>query len=1018
MRFDTFTIKDGLSQGLVVTCMQDKEGFMWFTTKDGLNKYDGYTFTVYRHNDKDPYSLPENYVTQIIEDDKGYFWVATSAEGLYLFDKKNERFYPVTLTDEENISNETIWHLEIVNSVLYVSRSAYVYLYDISHLPERGEHALKPISLPKPLLKLQMELIPQKNVYSSKIMPDKSFWIKSNDSVHIYVRHPNHKTYKRNRSYHTSQLSIINSTGEYDIYPLPNPNHKLINDKGNVFIFDFVQRRRIFHYGFSSSVWPSQAVIKDKIDNYWLISDDSIISYIDAKTYAFTTYKNHQVFQKINKGYTPCFDNNNRFWLGTTGYGVLQYDYRKHVWNTYKKPHNAIYTEYRTNELLYTTDKGVPSIYNIIDKTLKPIMSQKHWMPHWSAWCFIHVGADTFIGLLVDNSTGHKYLFSYNAVTDVFTQKYFAYMGTQGYQSFLKDKRGTLWLTCLNESHKPILLSINPKKLTIEKSYYFPAKTEFHENAFASDWFEDKNGVLWFATLQGLFSFDKSKEKWQHFSHIPNTPTSFPASFLFSICPDPFEPDTYIWIGTDGNGLLRFNRNTYQCTYYTEEIGLSNNVVYRILPDSKGNLWLSTNKGLCCMPPIRQSAHLSQPFIPFTVDDGLPDNEFNRYEGVRLSNGDLFFGGMGGKVFFTPEKVLRRENPSTVMITNLMVYNKVIHHKDSSSILPCNISYAPEIRLNHEQSMFTLSFALLNYSHRDKKRYKYILEGFNKEWIDAGTKNEATYTNLPPGTYTFRVTGTLLGQPWNNKEATLSIIILPAWWQTWWFYSTVTLIIFISLYGFYRYRLKQQTNILLLRNRIAGDLHDEIGSTLSSISLAGTVLQKKLKDANSDIHFLLLQINKNTATMMESMSDIVWAVNTSHDSFDDIIHRMRAFTSEILEPKDCMAHFKYSENIRATVFDMNQRKNVYLIFKEAINNIAKYAEATHVWVSIHIKDKKVTMSIRDDGKGFDMNGTDTKSKFSGNGLHTMRKRAEELKGALSVLSEPDKGTEIILNFTL
>ncbi|MBK7987983.1 MAG: ATP-binding protein [Ignavibacteria bacterium] len=152
--------------------------------------------------------------------------------------------------------------------------------------------------------------------------------------------------------------------------------------------------------------------------------------------------------------------------------------------------------------------------------------------------------------------------------------------------------------------------------------------------------------------------------------------------------------------------------------------------------------------------------------------------------------------------------------------------------------------------------------------------------------------------------------------------------------------------------------------------------------------------------------------------MMESMSDIVWAVKTQNDSFDHIIYRMRAFTSEILEPINCMAHFHISDNIRTITPDMNQRKNLYLVFKEAINNIAKYSHATHVWIALSLKEKQITLTIKDDGIGFDAMNNQQHSKLSGNGLYSMKKRAEELHGIFILYSEPDKGTEITVQFTL
>ncbi len=1019
MQFTKLTIQDGLSQGLVMSCMKDKEGFMWFTSKDGLNKYDGYAFTVYTHNPEDPFSLPDNFVTHTIEDNNGIFWVSTATKGLYIFDKKNEKFFPVSLIDnQKNSSNEVIWRIQIIDNILCVHRTTHVYLYDISSLIKAKDNIFTPQTLSHIICKYQLETSHQKYSYDAWLMPDKSLWICMYDSLRIFSASQSTHLYQQTLSYRTSQLSIKDSEGKYGVYDVPNPNHIMINDNGTIIIYDFANMKPIIKHTYSNDEWTRQLIVKDG-SNYWLLSSDSINYHFNASTYTFTPFKNHTVFHS-NRVYKACIDNSKRMWLGTTGHGILQYDFRKNLWHSFKHPHNILYTQYDTNEICCTsTDQYEPCIYNIKSRSLRKIIPSTIWKAEWDAWSFLPTGRTTFIGLLLNTNNKKKYIFSYNSSTEVFKTIQYHYSATLGYQNFIQDNSGEIWISGLNNNHSPVLIQLDKDNLALKQTYSFPAKQEYSEYPFISGYFQDNKGIFWFATMQGLFSFDTKNKKWQHFTHDPQRPTmSLPSNILFSICPDPIYPEQYIWIGTNGNGLIQFNRRTHECIYYTERNGLLNNVIYTIIPDSKNNLWLSTNRGLCCMIPLTKNPATQYRFIPFTEEDGLPDNEFNRYEGIRLSNGDLLFGGIKGKVLFTPEKVLQNHIPGNIMITNMTIFNKNINHKENPSILSSNISYSSEIRLSHEQSMFTLYFAFLHYTHNSKKKYKYILEGYDKQWIEAGQKNEATYTNLDPGTYTFKVTAALQGYLWKKNYAVIRIIILPAWWQTWWFHICVIIFILLILYSIYTYRVNEKMKILILRDRIAGDLHDEIGSTLSSIALAGSVLQKKIPDSNSDIQYLLQQINNNTTAMMESMSDIVWAVKTQNDSFDHIIYRMRAFTSEILEPINCMAHFHISDNIRTITPDMNQRKNLYLVFKEAINNIAKYSHATHVWIALSLKEKQITLTIKDDGIGFDAMNNQQHSKLSGNGLYSMKKRAEELHGIFILYSEPDKGTEITVQFTL
>jgi signal transduction histidine kinase len=232
----------------------------------------------------------------------------------------------------------------------------------------------------------------------------------------------------------------------------------------------------------------------------------------------------------------------------------------------------------------------------------------------------------------------------------------------------------------------------------------------------------------------------------------------------------------------------------------------------------------------------------------------------------------------------------------------------------------------------------------------------------------------------------------------------------------------VVMAVAFAIYGFFRFRLRQGVQMVTLRNKIAGDLHDDIGSTLSSISLFSTIIQQKLNGNGGEIKGLLEQINQNTIGMMEAMSDIVWTINSKNDSFLNVVNRMRAFANEIMEPLDCKVHFTPVNDAQHIKLTMVQRKNIYLLFKEAINNAAKYSGCRNVWVEIvNDRNKKLVMKIKDDGKGFgqeeELAGIAKKSNsFGGNGIPNMKKRCAEIKGHLDIESDVEHGTAITLAF--
>src|SRR6185436_3758229 len=286
------------------------------------------------------------------------------------------------------------------------------------------------------------------------------------------------------------------------------------------------------------------------------------------------------------------------------------------------------------------------------------------------------------------------------------------------------------------------------------------------------------------------------------------------------------------------------------------------------------------------------------------------------------------------------------------------------------------------------------------------------LEGFDKEWNYAGNKHNATYTNLDPGKYTFRVKGSNDDGVWNEKATAVILTILPPWYMTWWFRTLAAAAIAGSVYLIYRYRLRQALNLQMVRNRIAQDLHDEVGSNLSSISIfTDMATSKSVK--NEDVKSLLNKINDYTRTSMEAMSDIVWMINSGNDRFENIIIHMRELAAELFEAKNYLLHLNFDKQLNSLKLGMDERKNFYLIYKEALNNIVKYADGKNVWIEMDMNHSSVHLKIKDDGIGFDMH-----KATHGNGLINMQKRTEVLKGDLKIYSSPGNGTTLTLKFSL
>jgi len=308
--------------------------------------------------------------------------------------------------------------------------------------------------------------------------------------------------------------------------------------------------------------------------------------------------------------------------------------------------------------------------------------------------------------------------------------------------------------------------------------------------------------------------------------------------------------------------------------------------------------------------------------------------------------------------------------------------------------------------------MISFGFAAMDFTSVARNSFRYELENFDKDWVDAGNINSATYTNLDPGTYLFKVVGSNNDGVWNLKGASIQLTILPPWYMTWWFRIILALLVVASIYIIYRLRLNQALHLLKVRNSIASDLHDEIGSTLSSVYIYSEVAKKSVGDSNPEAQDMMKNISSEVAGMIDALSDIVWTVNAKNDRFENIMNRMHGTSVELCEAQNYQLHFKMDESLNNLKMGMENRRNFYLIFKEAINNVVKYAHGNNVWITLRQDSRKeIIFIIKDDGQGFDIN-----ARRDGNGLVNIMKRTAELNGNIQIISAPGEGTEIQLQF--
>ena len=522
---------------------------------------------------------------------------------------------------------------------------------------------------------------------------------------------------------------------------------------------------------------------------------------------------------------------------------------------------------------------------------------------------------------------------------------------------------------------------------------------------------EDRNGNLWIGTWDGLNKLMSSELKnvfvnpsLVKFIHYKNQQKSYCLSDnrVISIFED---IKGNLWFGTYGGGLNKLSPEEQDSAnphfvHYTINDGLPSNVIYAIQGDNHGYIWLSTDNGLSVLNPQTKN------FRNYDVNDGLQGNQFFWGASFKGRNDELFFGGTKGFNSFYPEGQRINNHIPPVVITDFQIFNKPVEINSPNSPLTKSITETKRIRLSYSQNVFSFEFAALDYTSPNKNRYAYMMEGFDNDWIYSDNRRYITYTNLDPGEYTFRVKGSNNDGIWNEKGAAITLEILPPLWRTWWFIALASITV-VGVIGFIIfYRIKHLVEIGRFRTKLAADLHDNIGASLTEISILSEVVSKKIKSEDKDVTKSLKTISSSSRNLVDNMSDIVWLVNPKKDSLYDLILRLRDTYSELSSYTNISFRSENIISLQKVSLSMERRQHLFLIFKEAINNCITHSECTEITLDASVKGKKLEMTLKDNGKGFCMENI----RNGGNGLQNIKNRAAAIGGVVKISSQLAEGT--------
>jgi ligand-binding sensor domain-containing protein/serine phosphatase RsbU (regulator of sigma subunit) len=762
--FSHLTIKDGLSQSSVTCILQDKSGFMWFGTQDGLNRYDGYKFKVFKNIPADSTSLTENFIFSIYEDNSGTLYFETLNGTLHKYDARLESFRVV---DKKSIDLTGVK----VNTVGAMLRESSGVIWTgglssgtgLSWLDTKtGETKVFKHSPADP------GSLSDDKVFS--ILRDKSgtLWVatingldKLDESKEKFI----HYRYNPNDP---------NSLSDNSVWPLFEDSNGYIwigTRNGGLNRFD-PKTNTFIHYKNDTNDLTSLndnfvfSIYEDRSGLIWVGTNVGGVNYFNPSTQVFEQYNNNPGNKNSLSDdvvFSMLADSKGNYWIGTKTGGLNKFEYSKNKFTNYlNNPSNPNSISNNSVQSLFEDRTGII------------------WIGSYS----INGGLDAF-----DPNTGKFTHYTHdpsnpNSLTD------------NRIYSITEDNDGNIWIGTYGGGINKI-----DRRTSSIQSYQFREddSTSLSSNAAWSIAFDDK-GNPWIGTFGGGINILNLKtQTFKHLKNFPGDSTSIIDNSVTRVFKD---SRGNMWIGTTG-GLSKYLPATNNFKNYDESDGLANNTILGILEDDAGHLWISTNNGLSRFDPRTET------FRNYYFQDGLQGNEFNQNAFAKDNKtGRLLFGGLNGFNVFDPSKIKENQYIPPVAFTDYTRYNT--DDEEGKPIFEKGISARDSILLTFKDNIVTLQFSALSYYNNSENKYKYMLEGFNENWIQLGNNHTITFTNLSPGDYVLRVIGSNNDGIWNERGASLFVEVLPPWWRTNIAYSIYVIAFLSALFGIRTFEMKQR----------------------------------------------------------------------------------------------------------------------------------------------------------------------------------------------------------------
>ncbi len=928
--FDHISIEDGLSQSSVFALCQDYKGFLWIGTHDGLNRFDGYSFVVFKNHKNDSTSISGNIIRTIYECRDKSLWIGTFGYGLNLFDRNTETFtrFVNVEGDDESLSFNTIYSIfEDKRGFLWIAtyggglnrfdrktRKFKRYLHDennpnsISHnnvvsvaedkmgmiwiATEKGLDCLNPTNddmihfnstpqSPIPLIS---------SVLTSLYIDKKNrIWIGTNSGLHVYdPQNIGFKTYKK----------------------------------------DFPKKNGLSH----STILK---ILEDSRGYFWIGTSEGLNIY-DPHTDKFSSYKHNPENSKSisnNNIASICEDNAGIIWIGTWERGLNRFDHKAAKFPIYQhnpdvenslpdKTVRAIYKDKADNIWLGFVSGGL-YCFNRKDSIFDRYESQpdKNGLHDNNITSIFHDSrGDLWVGTW--NKGLHKAVFNRNKKNKIERFIHYSRLGNglinDTIQKITEDSKGRLWIGTA--------IGLDMFEPQTGKFTHYINKSGADEGSIQSAMAFDKDGFLWVGSWGGLYRINTDlppNQDIKRFVLNPKDTTSISDNRIISLC---ISKDGTLWAGTFGGGLNKITvrkDGSLFCKRYREEDGLSNNVIYALFDDEAGNIWMSTNKG------ISNLITSTGKFVNYDENDGLQSNEFFWGAAAKGLDGEIFFGGIKGVNAFYPKNIFKNSFIPPIVFTDFKLFNISVSIGENS-ILKHSITETDEIVLSHEDKVVSFEFSALHFSVPAKNKYAYKLVGFHDKWIYTDARKRfVTFTNLDPGTYTLMIKGTNSDEVWNENGVKINIIVKPPYWKSWWF-RTLTIVLAMSLiFAFFMVRIniihaqkcelerlvEERTHELTVKSTELEQQKEEIQTQAEALELKNDELEHqkieilkqadKLEVTNTELEQQKTKVtdqNSQIKSSIEYAKRIQEAMLNFRDNFDNYFQSFIIF-----KPKDIVS---------------------------------------------------------------------------------------------------------------